>query len=379
MRTLRLGIDAANIRRGGGRTHLIELLSSADPLRDCFSEISIWGSKETLAQLPDRSWLKKLWHPALDSRLPQRILWQRLSLANELRQAGCDVLFVPGGSFSTNFRPVVTMSQNLLPFDWFEILRYKFSFVALKLILLRLVQTRSFRQADGIIFLTEYAKQSVIRVTGQLDSQQCVIPHGLNSRFLVSEDALARRQVHWGGDSIRLIYVSIVDHYKHQWHVVEGVAKARAMSGRDLQLDLIGPAYKPALKRLNKAIAMHDPNNNWVKYHGPVEYQTLHKLYYQSHLGIWASSCETFGIILLEMMAAGLPILSSNCGPMFEILGDSALYFDAEQPDSLCEALLNAVSSKEVMKLHSLRAYGKARAYSWERCARETFKFLGLF
>ena len=54
-----VGIDASNIRQGGGRTHLIELLAAADPLRDGFSEVCVWGAQDTLDKLPDRQLSKE--------------------------------------------------------------------------------------------------------------------------------------------------------------------------------------------------------------------------------------------------------------------------------------------------------------------------------
>lgn len=48
-------------------------------------------------------------------------------------------------------------TQNLQPFEMHKLLRYGGTFFALKLLLLRLTLSRSFRKADGVIFLTEYA------------------------------------------------------------------------------------------------------------------------------------------------------------------------------------------------------------------------------
>jgi len=374
--SLVIGIDASNIRGGGGRTHLIELLNAADPVRHNFSEVYVWGSRETLLKLPNYSWLKKRWSPALDGNLLSRTFWQKFSLATVARKAGCNILFVPGGSFSLSFQPIVTMSQNTLPFEWRELRRYGISLITLKLLLLRYIQSRSFRLADGVIFLTDYAKKGVLCVTGPLNGHTTMIPHGLNPRFLVSQEVLSARKQPKTCESVRLIYVSIIDQYKHQRHVVEGVAKARALSGLDLQLDLVGPAYAPALSTLNAAITKHDPKRNWAHYRGAIDYQELHTLYKQAHVGIWASTCETFGLILVETMAAGLPILSSDRGPAREVLGDSGLYFDPEQPDSLCSALLDLLGSEEKMHALANAAHVNARNYSWERCADETFAFI---
>jgi hypothetical protein len=180
---LTIGIDATNLRGGGGVTHLVELLRVVQSTLYGIDRVVVWGGTPTLKLLDDRPWLDKRTHPALDKDLFRRTLWQRYGLSHAARDAGCDVLFVPGGSYAGNFHPVVTMSRNLLPFEMRELLRYGWSLLTLKLLLLRLVQLRSFRKTDGVIFLTEYARDVVLRVTGKLRGQTCIVPHGLNPRF----------------------------------------------------------------------------------------------------------------------------------------------------------------------------------------------------
>ena len=128
--------------------------------------------------------------------------------------------------------------------------------------------------------------------------------------------------------------------------------------------------------RLNNSILEHDPEREWVNYHGIVDYKKLHKLYQNANVGIFASSCENMPNILLETMASGLPVLSSFYGPLPEILGDAGLYFDPEDSESLSEILLELLKSEEYMKQLSLAAYGKACNFSWEQSAKRTFKFL---
>jgi glycosyltransferase involved in cell wall biosynthesis len=248
-----IGIDATNLRAGGGVTHLMELLRSAQPAEHSIDHIVVWGGKPTLKALEAQPWLSKRNPPALDKGLLQRTLWQRYRLSQAARDEGCDVLFVPGGSYAGNFHPVVTMSQNLLPFEMHELRRYGWTSFTLKLLLLRLVQSRSFRKADGVIFLTEYARDVVLRVTGKLRGQTCIVPHGLNPRFKI--EPKVQRAIDGYDDKrpYRVLYVSIIDEYKHQWHVVEAVAALR-QQGLPIVLDLVGPVYPPALKRLNQSI-----------------------------------------------------------------------------------------------------------------------------
>jgi len=371
-----VGVDATNLRRGGGRTHLIELLREANLLDFGIDRVVVWGGRDTLNLLVDKPWLDKRCPPSLDGNLVQRSWWQRNALSNEARAEGVDVLFVPGGNYAGDFHPVVTMSRNMLPFDWGELLRYGLSFLTLKLTFLRITQSRTYSYSDGIVFLTHYAKNGVQRVTGALSGMTAVIPHGMNNRFINPPRNQRAIEEYSTRTLYRILYVSIIDQYKHQWHVVEAVAMLRAQTGWPLALDLVGPSYPPALKRLDRCLREFDPKHEWVYYHGAVAYDKLHSIYANADLGVFASSCENMPNILLETMAAGLPVASSDKGPMPEILGDAGVYFNPEKPDSIVAALKHLIRSAELRAELAQVSYEKAKGYSWDRCSRDTFRFM---
>lgn len=370
-----VGIDATNLRRGGGVTHLIELLTAVEPEKHGISKVVVWGGVQTLAKLPERSWLEKVNPIALNRGLLSRIWWQRLSLSRAAYASGCSVIFVPGGSYAGNFRPIVTMSRNLLPFEWQELRRYGGSLTTLKLVLLRYSQSRSFRGADGVIFLTEYARRVVLKVTGQISGKTTTIPHGLNPRFQINPKDMQPGGEYTEANPCRLLYVSIIDQYKHQWHVVEAVHALR-MEGLSIVIELVGPAYPPALARLQEVIERLDPEGRWVHYHGALPYETLHDIYEQADLGVFASSCENMPNILLETMAAGLPVACSNRGPMPEVLGGAGLYFDPENPADIAQAIRMFILSPELRTEKAQACFERCQQYSWERCASETFSFI---
>jgi len=91
---------------------------------------------------------------------------------------------------------------------------------------------------------------------------------------------------------------------------------------------------------------------------------------------VFASSCETFGQILIEAMASGLPIASSDIGAAREILGDSALYFDPKNPASIFSALEKLLQDPELRASMSQNNFEKAKQYSWVSCADATFQFI---
>ena len=160
---------------------------------------------------------------------------------------------MPGGSFVGSFEPIVTLSQNLLPFELSELYRYGVSLMALKLKILRYTQSQSFKSANGMIFLTKYAENSVLKVTGPLSGMIATIPHGLPSRFRMELKDQRPIEEYSETNPYRLIYVSSVDQYKHQWHLIEAVSFLRKQS-IPVKLDLVGPAVPAALMKLNAAI-----------------------------------------------------------------------------------------------------------------------------
>jgi glycosyltransferase involved in cell wall biosynthesis len=368
-----VGVDGSNIRSGGAVTYFKRMLGNATPADVGVERVRVWGDRVTLDLLPSLSWLEPVHVPVLERSQIHRLRWQRSQLP-ELARRGCDLLFVPGGLVTGSFRPFVTMSRNMLPFEYGEMLRYGPSRTLARLLLLRFGQGRSIRRADGIIFLTEYARRTVsakVRPQGMV----AVVPHGVDEGFRAGP----RPQEPIGRFSedrpFRILYVSIVDVYKHQGELAEAVASLRRQ-GLPVALDLIGPAYPPALSRLERTLARLDPEKRFLRYHGGVRFDELPRVHERANLFAFASSCENMPNILVEAMGAGHPIACSNRGPMQEILGDAGTYFDPERPDDIAAALRSMIEDPELRARSAAGASERAARYSWRRCAIETFEFI---
>jgi glycosyltransferase involved in cell wall biosynthesis len=267
------------------------------------------------------------------------------------------------------------MSRNMLPFDWKELRRFGFSWVALKLLILRWSQSYSFQHADGTIFLTRYAYDAVTEVTGPLDGRTAIVPHGVNARFQLPP----RRQRTPGevtaSDPIRVVYVSTIDEFKHQWSVVKAIGHLRR-EGLPIRLDLYGSARASTLPRLTAALKRVDGKGEFIRYWGAVDYNEIHKCYAAADLCVFASSCENMPNILIESMAAGLPIACSNRGPMPEVLRDAGVYFDPENFASIADAVRQLAMAPQLRAEKAAAASAIAANFSWSRCAQETFEFL---
>lgn len=370
-----IGIDASNIRSGGGLTHLIELLRSATPISQEIRTIILWSGEKTLHHIDKISWLEKSHQPLLDGNLFQRFFWQRWTLPKLLAQSNCDLLFLPGGSSFCNFSPMVAMSQNLLPFEWDEICRFGFSILGLKLCLLHYIQKNTFQRADGMIFLSQYAKDCISRASIDMTENCSIIAHGVDARFSNYLRKHQQIEAYSEASPFNILYVSKINAYKHQWNVVQAVATLRTL-GFPVCLHLIGTSYPPSLQRLQKMIDKVDKQRKFIFYRGSMPFEELHLSYQESDLFVFASSCENLPNILIEAMASGLPIACSNAGPMPEVLQDAGVYFDPEKPEEISAAVLKLLNDLDLRIQLARRATELARQYSWQRCANETFSFL---
>lgn len=370
---MRIGIDASNLRAGGGVTHIAELLRYADPAPHGISSVTIWSSRSTLDQIDERPWLRREHEPRLDGRLVDRVYWQRMTFPRRAR-AACDVLFVPGGSGS-GIHPFVTMAQNLLPFDPPERARYKYSRIYFRLLALEALQGRTLRRADAVIFPSDYARERVEARIGLSADRTTVIPHGVSERFRLEPRSQRPLSSYSMDAPLRFLYTSIVDLYKHQWNVAEAIVNLRR-EGLPVALDLVGEAYPPAMAKVEQVLDRSAGHRTAIRFLGATKHSDAAEVYHRADAFVFASTCESISLILIEAMAAGLPIASSDRRPMSDVLGQAGVYFDPENVASIEGALRSLACDPELRARKARTAYDVALRYSWRRCADETFSLL---
>lgn len=374
---MHLAIDASNIRQGGGITHLSQLLSAANPADSGITHVTVWACSATAAQLPPHLWLTKLSPAWTDAGLFKRVLGQQLMLGREMASRGCDVLFSPGGTVP--FRaglPVVTMSQNMLPFEPEEAIRFgRWNWMRLKMWLLRQSQARSFKHSDGLIFLTQYARDAVCRWLGRGPGLQALIPHGIEPRF-AADPKLQRTVDKYGFEQpFTFLYISILMPYKHQIEVARAASVLR-QEGYPVRMKFVGAVWGRYGLEFCETLRQLDPMEEFLVWPGGMPFSVLHSEYHDADAFVFASSCENLPNILIEAMSAGLPIACSKSGPMPEVLGNAGVYFDPLQTQDIAEAMRTLLKSADLRGRLAAQAKELSRTYSWQRCAKNTFEFI---
>lgn len=367
-----VGIDASRNRSGGAFSHLSGILGAGDPRKFGITQVHVWSYQGLLDALPDRPWLVRHAPAPLQGSLLAEAWWQLTSLPSVARAAGCDVLLSLDAGTIGRFAPQVVMSRDMLSFEPGEIERYSItSKMRLRLILLRYLQVSSLKRAQGALFLTRHASDVIQQFSGPLGNVR-VIPHGIADTFRAPA---ARGEWPAGHAPIRCVYVSNADLYKHQWQVIRAFGRLRA-AGFPVHLKLVGGSTGRGSDRVEAVRREVDPRGEFITVTAVQPHAAIPAELAAADLFVFASSCENMPNTLIEAMAAGLPIACAKRGPMPEVLQDGGTFFDPEDDASIAAAVQGLLEDPALRRRCAMRAYELAQAFSWRRCADETWAFL---
>jgi glycosyltransferase involved in cell wall biosynthesis len=367
---VRIIVNALSERRGGGQTYVRNLLARL-PREGDLSVVVFAPDSLPLPDHPRLTRAQTSW-PVTNPLL--RAVWERFALPGILREYRADVLFCPGGLLNT--RPpqgcrTATMFRNMMPFDPDAYRRLPWGLQRLRNLILRSVMLRSMKNADLTIFISRFARREVERHISV--PRGLTIYHGIDRQFLVGDAPLPRPVV--AGEGPYLLYVSRFEVYKHHREVVEGYASLPRHLRNQYRLLLAGETDFDAaseVRQLVERLGLADR----VILTGGVPYTTLPALYQNAHAVLFASSCENCPNILLESIASGRPVLSSDVMPMPEIGGVDLLYFSPYDPADIGRKLELILSDETLAGRIGRAASARAALFNWNVTAELTWDAL---
>ncbi len=105
----------------------------------------------------------------------------------------------------------------------------------------------------------------------------------------------------------------------------------------------------------------------------PVSEVVLRKAYAHATALVYPSLIEGFGLPILEALASGTLVATSNTSAMPEVGGTVAFYFDPHEPESIAACLRRVVSlSPAEREAHLAQGMAHARTFTWARCQEQT-------
>jgi glycosyltransferase involved in cell wall biosynthesis len=176
------------------------------------------------------------------------------------------------------------------------------------------------------------------------------------------------------GETGYFLSVSRFDAKKNLQNMIRAFAKAKHECNLPEHLVLVGP--KDEGRAELEAWVMASGADSDVRILPFVPEKGLLWLYHHATALLFPSFCEGFGLPILEAMACGCPVLTSDCSSMPEVAGRAACFVDPWSVDSMAEGI--ARLSLDASYRQSLRGAGleRVKEFTWEKAAERLVKGL---
>ncbi len=295
----------------------------------------------------------------------KRMLWQQLGLRARLVKDRRQLHFSPiaEGLLFPWMPQVITVHDALPIYDRYYMPRWAQYY--------RHVLPRLIRHSAVTVCISEFTREELLRLDPELPMQLLkVIYPGVNhERFHPLEQGLAINK--FGLHSF-LLLVGEGRQYKNPDVVIRALAKMK----NPPELVICGRIQEGERRRI-EGIAVDCGITHRIRWLGYVSDNDLRGLYADALALVFPSLYEGFGLPLLEAMACGTPVISSNAASLPEAGGDAACYFDPDCPDEL-EARVQELL-QEPTRRQSLREQGlkHAAAFTWKHSAHAHLDLFG--
>ncbi len=235
----------------------------------------------------------------------------------------------------------------------------------------RLSYPRSARAADAIIINSESLRAEIGSYL-QVDDRKFkliyeAVDHGL---FRPGDASEARTHVAAHGVTKPFVlFVSSLWPYKNCEGLLRAWALARPQLG-DRQLAIVGPGRDEKYVASLHALAAELGISGDVVFAGGVLLEETVRFYQAADVFVYPSFNETFGLPILEAMACGCPVVTSDTSAMPETAGGAAVLADPSDPASIARAIVAAAGpGRDRLRDGGLR---RARQFTWGATAAAT-------
>lgn len=230
------------------------------------------------------------------------------------------------------------------------------------------------QQSDAVITVSQNSKQDILRFTDITDTQIHVIaeapkhhckplPEPMTANFLRSRYRLT---------APFFLYVGGFNKRKNVAGLIRGYAAVYRKFPHICPLVIIGKegSRRKQLEDLAESLAI----TRYVKFIGYIPDGELPFFYNQCKALIYPSFYEGFGLPPLEAAACRTAVIVSDRASLPEIMGESALYVDADDPLSIGNQMLSLVTDIKKRDMMAKKAYLRSKNFSYRSVAQQTLK-----
>ena len=288
----------------------------------------------------------------------RRLVWTQFQIPKIYQNLKSQLLFspIPEAPLYTNCRFIVTA---------FDMIPLRFPNRLSPLTTYHKYYTPEvFKQAEHIICISESTANDIIQFY-QIPSHKItpILLAGDNSHFQFLN--LPTRNY--------FLYVGRQDPYKNLQRLI--TAFSALPHRNDYELWLAGPydkRYSPLLEIQTQELGI----SHLVKFLNYVSYDELPIIINQAIALVFPSLWEGFGLPVLEAMACGTPVITSNISSLPEVAGDAAILINPYNPGEITAAMTTIINDSETRKQLSEKGLKRANQFSWEKTGLATVEVL---
>jgi len=379
---MRIGINALFLQKPntGMGQHLFHLLEGLDSLDDKDHQYVVLSPRFRRAytlqapQLSDR--FREVEVVSALARLGdnvEQVWWEQVGIVRAGTRERIDLLHSPYWSnpLWAPWPTVVTVHdviQFVLPeYAWRKISRVYFGIVS-----------RSARRADAVITVSECSKRDIVTLLGLPPARIHVIGNAVDASLHPVRDAwlLASVRERYGIAPRFILYFGGFDLRKNVPRLIESYARLPAALRKEYQLVIAGrymhlghPLY-PDPRQTVQRLGL----DGRVVFTGQVREQDKAPLFSAATVFVFPSLYEGFGIPVLEAMACGTPVVTSDSSALPEVVGDAGLLVDPYDTDAISDGVRALLEDQVRREDLARRGLERARLFTWQQVAEQTLR-----
>ena len=359
-----LGVDGRDIfatqPRGIGQA-LTELYRHLLPLIPDWN-VTLYTNRNGTVEFPAPAHTKKM-----DIRGDRFDAWERIRLPLAALTSRLDLLHCPSQTAPPFVPcPMVLTVHDLIP------LRFEDGWSAHEVYRFRRTVARSVAKARRIIAVSECTRNDLVSEFGVPENKIDVIPWGVDGRTPnpASEPEWGTLSQSYGITSPFFLAFGGDAPRKNVERILRAMAVFMQAECRDAQLVIVG--VRPSVKEKFSAVAKSLKIIGNVILLPYLTDEVISHLLMHCEALLYPSLYEGFGLPILEAMAIGAPVISSNVTSMPEIAGDAAILVDPREVHAISTAMrelfLNETAKGELRR----RGFVRSKAFTWTKAAEET-------
>jgi len=301
---------------------------------------------------------------------PRRIVWEQLILPDLATRLRATVLFSPAYAL-----PLRTTIPGVVTVHDLAFLRYDNVHPHLNRWYLTWITRASVRRAKCVIAVSESTKKELEQLLGVPTDKIRVIHNGVSRHFRKvppTEAAQVRERYRLPDNYI--LYVGNIEPRKNLPVLLKAFDQIKEKSFVPHQLVILGQRawMYGAVDSTWQALKAKDH----VVFTGYVPAEDLPAIYSLADVFVYPSLYEGFGLPVLEAMACGTPVITSNTSSLPEVAGDAAELVDPRSVDALSRALCRLIHDHNYRQQLVRKGLERAAMFSWERTAVATLELL---